>query len=260
MKCRFVCKAATSGRAAAHEGVEDEVAFVGGRQQNALDEGYGLLRRMFSDPLLPWRGWRNGPDGFHLLAGVGFAHQFVVEGVARLFVFGGPDNCFGGVGEVSAGKIGRRIGLDPAHVIQQLEIELLHGEADAVNDVRGAADPNAAVGLEDALRGGEPFAIEGVIGFGALRAVPCAFIDADHAARVAGDASVGKEIGRVGEDEVHGIGGHDGENFAAVALVKLDVVRAILEERRHGDEARGLLRRAGRFSDCVVSVGLIRHE
>jgi len=69
------------------------------------------------------------PDGFHLLAAIDFLHQFVVEGVAGLFVLGGPDEGFGGVGEVAAGEIGRRIGLDPGNVVEELEAELLHGEA-----------------------------------------------------------------------------------------------------------------------------------
>ncbi len=97
-------------------------------------------------------------------------------------IFGGPDNSFGGVGEVAAGKIGWRIWiLTQRDVIEKFEIELLHGETDAVNYMRGAADPDAAVGLEDTLAGAEPFAIEFVICFGALRFVPRAlYVDADH--------------------------------------------------------------------------------
>jgi hypothetical protein len=51
-----------------------------------------------------------------------------MEGVARLGVFGGSDDVFGGVGEVAAGKIGRRIGLDPGNVVEELEAELLYDE------------------------------------------------------------------------------------------------------------------------------------
>jgi hypothetical protein len=49
--------------------------------------------------------------------------------------------------ELAAGKIGRRVGLDPGNVVEELEAELLHGEADAVNHVSGAGDPDGAVGL-----------------------------------------------------------------------------------------------------------------
>ena len=86
------------------------------------------------------------------------------------------------------------------NVVEQLETELLHGEADGVDDVAGAADPNGAVGFENALAGGEPGTIEFVIFSSAAGAVPRAFVDADHFAGVAGDAAVGEEIRRVGED------------------------------------------------------------
>jgi hypothetical protein len=41
-----------------------------------------------------------------------------------------------------------------------------------------------------------------VIGSGALGFVPGAFVDGDHFAGVTGDAAVGEEVRRVGEDEV----------------------------------------------------------
>jgi len=127
-----------------------------------------------------------------------------MEGVARLGVFGGPDDGFRGVGEVAAGKIGRRIGLDPGNVVEELEAELLHGEADGMDDMSGAGNPNGAVGLEDTLGGGEPGRVEFVIGVRTAGFVPFAFVDADHFAGVAGDAAVGEEIGQVGKDEVDG--------------------------------------------------------
>jgi hypothetical protein len=36
---------------------------------------------------------------------------------------------------------------DPGNVVEELEAELLHGEADAVDDVGGAGDPDGAVGF-----------------------------------------------------------------------------------------------------------------
>jgi hypothetical protein len=57
-------------------------------------------------------------------------------------------------------------------------------------------------------------------------------VDANHAPGVAGDAAVGEEVGRVGEDQVNGEFGDGGENFQAVALVDLDVMLAILKRRR----------------------------
>ena len=85
---------------------------------------------MLAEELFFASGRQNFPDAFHLLAVVGFLHQLIVESVAALFILGGPDNCFGGVGEIAAREIWRRVGLDPGDVVQQFEIELLHGEAD----------------------------------------------------------------------------------------------------------------------------------
>ena len=127
--------------AAAGEGVEDEVAFVGGGEEDAFEEGDGLLGGVLTEFFLPGFGGPDFPDGFHLLAAIGFLHELVVEGVARFGVFGGPDDGFGGVGEVAAGKIGRRIGLDPGNVVEELEAELLHGEADGMDDVGGCRKP-----------------------------------------------------------------------------------------------------------------------
>src|SRR5713101_1061724 len=106
--------------AAAEERVEDEVAGIGGGEEDAFEQGDGLLRGMLAEALLPRLGRRNGPDGLHLLAaGEGF-HFLIVKGVAAFLILGGPDEGFGGVGEIAAGKIGRRIGLDTGNVVEEL--------------------------------------------------------------------------------------------------------------------------------------------
>jgi len=133
--------------AGAGEGVEDEVAFMGGGEEDAFEEGDGLLRGMLAEFFLPGFGRTDFPDGLHLFAAIDFLHELVVEGVAGLDVFGGPDDGFGGVGEIAAREIGRRIGLDPGDVVEELEAELLHGEADGMDDVGGAGDPEGAVGF-----------------------------------------------------------------------------------------------------------------
>ena len=126
------------------------------RSRRATGFCVGCLPKRFSH----FSGGLISQTDFHLFAAVGFLHELVVEGVARLFVARGPDDGFGGVGEIAASKIGRRIGLDPGNVVEEFEAELLHGKADGMNDVGGAADPDGAVGFEDALAGGEPGAIE----------------------------------------------------------------------------------------------------
>lgn len=102
--------------------------------------------------------------------------------------------------ESAAREVGRRIGLHPGNVVEQLESKLLHGEADGMDDVSGAADPNGTVGFEDAAALLEPGAIEFVIFVCAAGAVPGALIDADHASGMAGDSAIREKIGRVGED------------------------------------------------------------
>ena len=59
--------------------------------------------------------------------------------------------------------------------------------------------------------------------------VPIAFVDGDHFAGVAGDAAVGKEVRRVGEDEVDGGFGDGGEDLEAVALEEAEVVFGVVE-------------------------------
>ena len=120
---------------------------MGGGEEDAFEEGEGFLGGMLAEALFPGFGGLDFPDGFHLLAAIGFLHELVVEGVAGFFVAGGPDDGFGGVGEIAAREIGRGIGLNLGDVVEELEAELLHGETDGVDDVGGAGDPEGAVGL-----------------------------------------------------------------------------------------------------------------
>jgi len=54
-------------------------------------------------------------------------------------------------------------------------------------------------------------------------------VDGDHFAGVAGDAAVGEEVRRVGEDEVDGGWGDGGEDVEAIALVEAEVVFGVVE-------------------------------
>jgi len=71
-----------------------------------------------------------------------------------------------------------------------------------------------------------------VIGLRALGFVPITFVDGDHFSGVAGDAAVGEEVGRVGEDEVDGGFGYLGEDVEAVALIDAEVVLGVVEGGR----------------------------
>jgi len=62
---------------------------------------------------------------------------------------------------------------------------------------------------------------------------------------VAGDAAVGEEVGRVGEDEVDGGGGDVLQEVEAVALVDAEVVFGVVEGRGgegHDDQSGSLIR------------------
>ncbi len=47
---------------------------------------------------------------------------------------------------------------------------------------------------------------------------------------MAGDAAVGEEVGRVGEDEVDGGFGEEGEELEGVAVVEADLVLFVVED------------------------------
>jgi hypothetical protein len=47
---------------------------------------------------------------------------------------------------------------------------------------------------------------------------------------MAGDATVGEEVRRVGEDEVDGRFGDEGEEFEAIALIEANVVLGVVED------------------------------
>ena len=46
---------------------------------------------------------------------------------------------------------------------------------------------------------------------------------------MAGDAAIGEEVGRVGEDQVDGVVGDFFEDFEAVAVIQTDVVFGVVE-------------------------------
>lgn len=243
------------GCAAAQERVEDAITNISGGVYAAFDEGDWFLSGVFPVNLLGLTGRWHFPHCFHLLTS-DTLHRLVIEEVFALFGFGGPEDGFGGVGEVTAAQVGRWIGFFPGDVVEDFEAELLHGVADAEDDVVRARDPDGAVGFQDALAAFEPFGVEFVVEFGAARLVPVAFVDFDHFAGVTGDAAVGEEVGRVGEDHVEtavGVLGGDGvHNLEAVALVEEDAVGVVAVnaiERGEGagfhDDAVQRTRRAG---------------
>ena len=77
----------------------------------------------------------------------------------------------------------------------------------------------------------QPRAVELMVEVGALGLIPRALVHGNHSARMAGDAVIGKEIGRVGENQVDAICGNGGENLQAITLINLDVVVGVVKNR-----------------------------
>lgn len=117
------------------------------------------------------------------------------------------------MGKIAATEVGWSVALVPDNVIQNLESQLLHSETDGVDDVIGSAHPNRAIFLQHPLAGRKPLAIELVHFTDARRFVPLTLIYRYHPARMACDAVVGKEIGRVGEYHVNGAFGDLGKDL-----------------------------------------------
>ena len=89
-----------------------------------------------------------------------------------------------------------------------------------------AADPNSAVGFQNALTALKPFMIELVVELRAARFVPIAFIHLDHLPGVAGDAAVGKKIRGIGENGVESalrvFGGDGVEEPETIAVIETE--------------------------------------
>ncbi len=68
-----------------------------------------------------------------------------------VFVFARPEDGFSGMGEITAGEIGRGVVFVPDNVIKNFITQLLEGKADGINDMARSAHPDCAIGLEKAL-------------------------------------------------------------------------------------------------------------
>lgn len=133
--------------------------------------------------------------------------------MAALDTFRGPQDGFGGVGEVAAGEVRRRVDFVPGDVVQDLVIQDLQGVADAVDVVGRSRDPKRAVWGQQAAALGEPEQVEVVVAGDAGAFVPPAFVHFDHTAIDAGDAAVREEVRRVGKNHVYRLVGHPAQKL-----------------------------------------------
>ena len=215
-----------AGGAGAEERIEHHVAALGGGEQHAVEQAFGLLRRVDLVPALlqPLRpvADRQHPVAAHLQFVVERLHRAVVEVILGLLALRTPQQRLMRIGEARAAEIGHRVRLAPDDVVEDPEAQVLQDRADAVDVVIAADDPQPAIGLEHALGLGQPFAGEIVVDLETVELVPVIGHRIDVAA--IGPVEIAPElevVGRVGEDEVHaGVGkrAHGGHAIAGEDL------------------------------------------
>ncbi len=193
----------------AEEGIEDDVARLGGSQDHPVQQGLGLLGRMRLGARLVLQALFTGaerqrPVRAHLQLVIGHLHGVVVEGVAaRATALGGPDQSLVSIGEPGALEVRHRVGLAPDDVVQDPEAGVLQGGADPEDVVIAADHPDRAVVLQDAAALGQPGAGELVVGLEALELVPLVVDRVDLG--VVGTQEITAElqiVRRVREDQV----------------------------------------------------------
>ena len=172
--------------------------------------------------------------------------------------FGGPDNGFGGVGEVAAGEVRRRVDFVPGDVVEDFVVQHLQSISDAVNVVGGARHPDRAVGLQDSAALVKPQEVKRVVADDALRLVPAAFIHAHHTSPDTGDAAIREKIGRIGEDHIHRLIAHPAQQLQRIGLIEPQVAVGTGIVRRSGgtvarasflNEVRGRIRDSGNLGE-----------
>ena len=100
------------------ERVQHHVARLGAGEQDAVEQGLRLLRRMGLDPVLALHSLltaadRQHPVRPHLKIVVQRLHCTIIKSVARLLVLRAPDERLVGVGETGAAKVRHRVRLAP---------------------------------------------------------------------------------------------------------------------------------------------------
>ena len=231
---------------------------MGGRENDAVEKRFGLLRRvsLFAvrafQPLRPAAD-RQHPVRPHLQAVIHALHGFIVEDMTRGFGFRRPDQRFMGVGQPSAAEVRHRVRLDPHDVVQNPKALILKRGAEAEDVVVGADHPDRPIGLQDPARFAQPRQGEGVVFSEAREFVPV-LIDAvdfrivrsaQHRAAIFG-ADL-KIVRRVGENQVDAGVGHLAHQFDAVALMN-GVEPAVCKGGGDVHDRRPIRLRAG--SDC----------
>ena len=148
------------------------------------------------------------PVRAHLHVFIAGFERIVMEGVALRFgALRGPDHGLVRIGEAAALEVRHRVGLAPHDVVQDPEVEILQGRADAEDVVIGADHPERRVLLHHAAHGDKPGAGERVVVGKARELVPVVVDRVDEALVRTRERLFELEIvGRIREDHVHALG------------------------------------------------------
>lgn len=125
-----------------------------------------------------------------------------------------------GIGEAHAAKIGRGVGLDPHHLVEQPEAQVLQDGPHAVNVVVAADDPQRAVLFEHAAAGAQPFARKLVVGGKIGELVP-RIMPPIHPCHIGPPQLLLQLqiVGRVGKYQIDAAGREACQHVAAITMV-----------------------------------------
>ena len=155
-------------RAGTEERIENDIARLGRRHDDAIEQGQWLLRRMDFFAVCRAQAFfaaanRQMPIAAHLLVVVHVLHRFVIEAGAGVFRRRRPDQRFMRVGKAFATEVGHGIVFTPHDIVQNPKTKILQNRADAEDVVIAADDPEATIGFQHALGCFQPVEGEGVI-------------------------------------------------------------------------------------------------
>ena len=134
--------------------------------------------------------------------------------------FSRPYDCLGRVREASAGKVRRGIRLLPRDVVNDGITFQFQCHPYGVDVMEGTAYPDAPVVFQNSSARSEPFSVECQLFLRSHRLVPVPFVHGDLLPGMAGNPAAGKEIGRIGEDDVDVLLRQGFQNAVAVSQVQ----------------------------------------
>ena len=122
--------------------------------------------------------------------------------MCHLLTLASPDDELRGIGEITAGDVGRRVCLSPCNHVQNLIAQLRQGIGHGEDVMVGSRNPNRAILLQFIPSKRQPFDVEGIDVILRHALVPVALVHADHLSALHRYAATRQEIRRVGKYHV----------------------------------------------------------